>query len=192
MVYNPPKGVNDKLNRNKKRMMPRIAQITIIFIFLASAFGLSSCTTAGPSPPVNLQMSFPHGAPKLEQTAELLCAIKTPALTADNVTVKINLPDGLQLVSGDLLVQCGTMFEGDVREIKANIKPIKVGNYAIEAELSLVPRRLNFNPGPGLYTIYLSVTENSAQWGKYPPWTPPPPSDPVGDRPTPPSISPYE
>lgn len=174
--------------------MLRIAQIIIIIILLASAFGLSGCAIGSPAPPVNLQLSFPHGAPRLDQTAELLCVIKTPALTADNVTVKINLPDGIEFIRGDLSAQFGTMAEGDKKQITSYIKPIRTGYYTIEAKLSLVPSGINpaFSLGPGLYEIYLSVAENSAQWGEYPPWTPPPPSDKVGDRPPPPSISPYE
>jgi hypothetical protein len=164
-------------------LMPRVTQIIILLILLASALGLSSCTTESPAPPVNLELSFPHGAPHLNKTAELLCLVRTPALSADNVTVKINLPDGLQLVSGNLSAQFGTMSKGDVRELKAIIKPIKVGNYAIEAKLTLVPPQMStFHLGPGLYTVYLSVAENWAQWGKYPP----------GYHPPPPSISPYE
>jgi hypothetical protein len=65
-------------------------------------------------------------------------------MTADNVTVKINLPDGLELVNGDLFAQFGSMSEGDVKEVKAVIKPVKAGNYAIVVTRSLVSRDPSF------------------------------------------------
>ena len=169
-------------------MMLRIAQVIVILALLASAFALGGCSNKenrniAPAVPTSAALSFPQGAPRLNQTAELRCVVKTPALTADNVTVKINLPDGLELVSGALSAQFGTMSEGDMKELKAFIKPVKVGNYTIEAKLPLVSRRPTFHPGPGLHYIYLSVSEKSAQWDIYPPWlpkkVPPPPVTPA-------------
>jgi hypothetical protein len=173
--------------------MAQIIKILMIVALMSSLVGLSGCASESPSPPVNLQMSFPQGAPRLDKTAELLCVVKTHVLTADNVTVQIYLPDGIQLVNGDLSVQLGPMSKGGMRDFKVIIKPVRVGNYTVQAKLSLIPSGINpaFSPGPGLYEVYLSVAEDSAQWGEYPPWTPPPPSDNVGDRPTPPAISPY-
>lgn len=152
----------------------------MILALLASSFALGGCggstqgnmTNApqGPAPPVNLELSFPNGAPKLNQAAELRCVVKTPALIADSVTVNINLPDGLELISGNLSAQFGTMSTGDVKELRAVIKPAKVGNYTIEAKLSLASLNPTFHPGPGLYEIYLSVSESSAEWAVYPPW----------------------
>jgi hypothetical protein len=173
-------------------LMPRVTQVVIILILLASSLGLGGCNTGSPASPVNLQMSFICGAPHLNQVGRLRCVVKTPALTADNVTVKINLPDGIEFVRGDLYAQFGTMSEGDKKQITAYIKPIRTGYYTIEAKLSLVPRDPAYSLGPGLFEIYLEVAENWARWGKHPPWISLPPSDKVGERPPPPSISPYE
>jgi hypothetical protein len=156
-----------------------------------------SQTTTGnetaPAEPVYVDLSFPNGAPRLNQTAELRCVIEilTPSLTADNVTIKINLPDGLQYVSGDLSAEFGSMTYysnktslPDKGELTAVIKPIRAGNYTIEAKLSLTPRDSDFTLGSGLHRIYLSVSENSSEWGTVPPWLP---------KVTPPlPITPYE
>lgn len=155
-----------------KNMMSRIAQVTVILVLLTSSFSLTGCSNSGPTPPISVDLSFPHGAPRLNQTAELRCVVKTD-ISADNVTVRFNLPDGLQFVSGNLSAQFGSISKGDVRELKAVIKPIKTGNYTIEARLSLVSSDPGFSLGPGRYQIYLSVSEKSAEWGKYPPWNKP-------------------
>lgn len=140
--------------------------------------------------PDYVNLSFPNGAPRLNQPAELHCVVGTAGLVADNVTVKINLPDGLQYVSGDLSAEFGTMPiivkpmpAIDKKEIIAIIRPIRSGNYTIEAKLSLIFRDLSSTLGPGLFVIYLSVSDNSAEWGTVPPWlpkiTPPLPITPV-------------
>jgi len=154
---------------------------------LVSSFGLGGCRTAEivttpPRGPVSVELSFPHGAPRLNQAAELRCLVEFHT-SADNVTLELNLPDGIELVSGDFPAHLGTMTRGDVKETKAIIRPVKVGNYTIEVKRSLVFRDPSEIPGPGLYYIYLSVAENSADWWAVPPWipekVPPPPVTPV-------------
>jgi hypothetical protein len=164
--------------------MPRIAQVVIILALLASSFGLGGCntnSTNAPRGPVSVELSFPHGAPRLNQTAELRCVVRLHT-SADNVTLEINLPDGLELASGDVSVNLGTITKGDVKEVNAIIRPVKVGNYTIEYKLSPIFRDQSLK-GPGWHYIYLSVTENSAEWGAVPPWlpekAPPPPVTPV-------------
>jgi len=110
----------------------------------------------------------------------------------DNLTLKINLSNGFELVSGDL-AWSGNLSRQSIRELKANIRAIKVGNWTIQAVINVGPQNTWFiAEGGGIFNIYVSVAENSAQWGEYPPWTPPPPPNPPGYRPSPPSISPFE
>ncbi|MFC2049803.1 hypothetical protein ACFLTN_01330 [Chloroflexota bacterium] len=157
--------------------MSRIVQVTIILALLAALFGLGGCSTEGnttnaPLPLVSVELSFPHGAPRLNQTAELRCLVEL-SIPADNITLELNLPDGLELVSGDFPAHLGTMTEGEAKEINAIIRPVEVGNYTIEVKRSLVFQDpLVYRPGPGLYYIYLSVSEHSAEWGTVPPWIP--------------------
>ena len=142
--------------------------------------GGSETSTGDVLPPdVYVNLSFPNGAPHLNQTAELRCIVGTPGLTADNISVIINLPDGLQYISGDLSAQLGSMSgyankESLVgtKEITAVIKPLRTGHYTIEAQLYLVPRNPSIGSGPGLFRIYLSVSDNSSEWGTVPFWIP--------------------
>jgi hypothetical protein len=180
-----------------KGMISRIGQVVAILLILASSFGLNGCnnvenaansptkTTVPLSQPTNpktipanepgvpivVDLLFPNGAPSLNQAARLYIKVKT-FTSFDNVTVEINLPDGIELMSNDSLIWFGNMSEDDVKEQEIDIKPIKVGNYTIKYLLSFVPR-----PGPihtviAPHEIYLSVSENSAEWGVYPPWRP--------------------
>jgi hypothetical protein len=126
-----------------------------------------------------VNLSFTNGAPRLNETAQLRCIVGTPGLTADNISVIINLPDGLQYISGDLSAQLGSMSgyankESLVgtKEITAVIKPLRTGHYTIEAQLYLVPRNPSIGSGPGLFRIYLSVSDNSSEWGTVPFWIP--------------------
>lgn len=144
-----------------------------------SPAGSETVTGVVPPPDVYVDLSFPNGAPRLNETAQLSCIVGTPGLTADNVSVIINLPDGLQYISGDLSAQLGSMSPYPnkeslvgTKELTAVIKPVKTGHYTIEAKLSLIPRHSSFTLGPGLYRIYLSVSENSSEWDIVPPWIP--------------------
>ena len=175
-----------------KGMIIRIGQIVAILLVLASSFGLDGCNNSPakitlpssqssypqtippnePSVPIVAELSFPNGAPRLNQAAGLHIKVNT-FTSFDNVTVEINLPDGIELLSNDSLIWFGNMSEGDVKEQEIDIKPIKVGNYTIKYLLSFVPK-----PGP-IHTViaphemYLAVSQDSAVWGIYPLWLPP-------------------
>jgi hypothetical protein len=125
------------------------------------------------SPPLYVDLSFPNGAPRLNQVAELLYAIRTPG--SDNVTIVTDLPDGLVLVSGSLYQQLGSTSGGDIKELKITIKPIKTGEYVIKAKLYFIHWTKIPMVGPIDWIdgdVYLSVSENSSQWGRAPYWIP--------------------
>jgi hypothetical protein len=109
-------------------------------------------------------------APALNETAELTLIIN--ARTAiRNMSVEINLPEGLELVSGNLSWH-GDIPGGDEVEVtKAVIKAVKIGNWTIESSGCVNPEEnwfsLSCSPQP---VIYVFVFEDSAAWGIYPPW----------------------
>jgi hypothetical protein len=82
------------------------------------------------------------------------------------------LPDGLVLVNGSFYQQLGKTTAGEIKELKATIKPIKTGDYVIVGELYFIPWTGDPIPRPMVGNVYLYVTENSAQWGKAPYWIP--------------------
>jgi hypothetical protein len=129
-------------------------------------------TEQAPAPPITLEISFPDGAPPLNQEAELNCVVKAPAISLKNMSIEIRLPEGFELVSGDLS-WVGDITKGDeVEVISAVVKAIKVGNWAIELRTSIDPEKQGgFSMYPDWQdAIYVSVLEDSAEWGKYPPW----------------------
>jgi hypothetical protein len=162
-------------------------RVILNLVLLASLLGMGGCHNGGaasndsapdtpsksgtPTEPMILELSFPNNAPRLNQTAELRCVLKVGRVRAENVNIEMNLPDGIELVSGGSWV-LGNVSENELtHEVKAVIRPVKVGNYSIKFVLSLVPLGTGFKPGPGIYNIYLSVSENSAQWATaFPPW----------------------
>ena len=123
------------------------------------------------SPPASpLEAAFSlSNAPALNETAELTCVIN--ARTAiRNMSVEINLPEGLELVSGNLSWHGDIPYEDEV-VIKAVIKAVEIGNWTIESSGCVNPEEnwfsLSCSPQP---VIYVSVFEDSAAWGRNPPW----------------------
>lgn len=125
-----------------------------------------------PHPGITVEVSFPDGAPPLDQEAELNCVITSQRLTLENMSVEIRLPEGLELVSGELF-WLGDVAKGDeIVAIEAIVRAVKIGNWAIELSKSIDPEEqggFGFMPG-WLDAIYVSVSEDSAEWGIYPPW----------------------
>lgn len=124
-----------------------------------------------PAPPLTVELSFPDGAPPLNQEAELNCIV-TSHFSLENMSVEIRLPEGLELVSGELF-WFGDVAKGDeIVAIEAVVRAVKIGNWAIELNESIDPEEqggFGFIPG-WREAIYVSVFEDSAKWATYPPW----------------------
>ena len=123
-----------------------------------------------PAASLAVLLSFPDGAPPLNQEAELVCTVNAPARSAKNLGVSVSLPEALELVSGDLS-WFGDVTEGDeVEIIRAVVRSVKTGNWTIELNRYLNPEEnggFGFqNPDP----LYISISEDSAEWGITPPW----------------------
>jgi|GEM_PF-1999388 hypothetical protein len=137
---------------------------------------IPSTPKASPSSSVNMELSLSQ-APKLGESAELTCTVnlKKPA---DNVTIEIDLPEGIERLSGDLnwfgdIPSGGTRnaanWEDQVDkkvELKASVKAIKTGEWVIQA-------RAWYSLGPGFVRadakyIFLNVTTDSAEMSEMP------------------------
>ena len=154
--------------------MKRWLTVAVTLFLLVGMAGISGCTwmpNTAPMEPFTGYLSFPDGAPRLGQTAELIYVVKAEAINIKNMTVEVNLPEAFELVSGDLS-WTGDIAKGDEAEvIRAVIKSVEVGNWTIETSGHLNPEE---NGGVGMSgsgpAIYVAVSEDSAEWGKYPPW----------------------
>ena len=161
----------------------------IIFIMAMGILPLGGCggvaSPAAVAKPVEVELTFPNGAPVLGKTAELRCDITG---ATDNITVVINLPSGFQLVSGSLSYTgpVGTIQKEIVRSgnssktvpvsttagtvtIKPVIKAIELGDWEITVKAGGITY-------PDPYQLYVLVSEKSAVWSKEPfsdarPWT---------------------
>jgi hypothetical protein len=133
------------------------------------ATGCAPLDTA-PAPSITVELSFPDGAPPLNQEAELICTVNALSLPVKNMSVSVNLPEALELVSGELS-WLGDVAEGDEAEvIRAVVRSVKTGNWTIELNRYLDPEEHGWfgfhNPLP----FYISISEDSAEWGITPPW----------------------
>lgn len=86
------------------------------------------------------------------------------------MSLKINLPEGLEFISGNLSWQ-GNLPENTTSDvIKASVKSIKVGNWSIIMTGFIDPEKHNGFGGNIINPIYVYISENSAEWRINPPY----------------------
>jgi hypothetical protein len=85
------------------------------------------------------------------------------------MSINVELPDAFELVSGELLWTGDVPADSGTTVIRALLKSVQVGNWTINVRSQMDPQE-NSGYGGGNYTIYVSVSEDSAEWANYPPW----------------------
>jgi hypothetical protein len=164
-----------------KTAIPKGINIPILLILIISTFlsagcqganiGSSSTSDIAPSGPVNLEILFPQNAPRVGEISELKYFIKASRIHSLNeVKLSIIIPDGIQLIDGDLTTFYGSMSENQTREAVIHIKPIRTGNYTFTSNLAFFEKNDPNLPLEVTRELYLSVDENSSKWGTIPPW----------------------
>jgi hypothetical protein len=150
----------------------------------------TNTTTETPPIPTNsvadpyfFEVSFPNGAPALNQVAQLRVITVHRTDIVDDVKIEVSLPEGFILISGDLTWSADSLPYGETEVINAQIKSQKTGNWVIEILMQykglFISESENITTHPSheaKYRIFVSVTEESAEWGINPPWqgqTPP-------------------
>jgi len=117
----------------------------------------SSETPSIPSSPIQVDLSISN-APALNEMAELTCTV-TSSYDAPNVTAEIILDYGLELVAGDLVWKGGVIKDTPI-QFRVTLKPLKLGNWVIQAKAGYSPYEgAYYTDGGGLY---ISVGEDSA------------------------------
>jgi len=125
-----------------------------------------------PAAPFTINVSFPDGAPPLNQEAKLICVVNAKAIRLKDLSVDIKLPEALELVSGELSWN-GDVSEGNrIEVIEVTVKSIRTGNWTIELRGYIDPKEHGYvSIVPGWFpAIYVSVYEDSAEWDITPPW----------------------
>ena len=127
-------------------------------------------TLASVSQPYYLEVSFPDGAPALNQVTQLEVIAVAASRILNGVQIDIILPEGLVLVNGSLSWAADNLPDGETKVITTQVKSIKTGNWEIEARMQWFEEGVSVPNREGKYPIYISVTEESAEWGINPPW----------------------
>jgi hypothetical protein len=116
-----------------------------------------------PSLPIGVDLSISN-APALNETAEITCTI-TSVFDAPNTSAQIILPDGFELVSGELSWQ-GDIAPNGQESFKFTIKSVKTGNWTIKAKAGYLFGEDGWYGN--LDYLYISVSEETALVSKTP------------------------
>lgn len=139
-----------------------IMLVAVIIMIAGLIFFLGDSTlrdSGAPSSPIKIDLSMSQ-PPSLEETAEItifLTYLTEIKENLPNVSMKIILPEGLELVEGN------PIWEGEIENnisYSIIVKSIEVGNWTIEGNARAPPEGETYFGGRGF--IYLTITENSA------------------------------
>ena len=135
--------------------------LLIIFLFCGCTKINPLTATVGRMPaPLELNFSEP---PEFNKPVELTMDVVGGVLPYQNATIKIDLPDGFELVSGDLEGQADLTKDVPV-QLKAVVKPIKTGDWVIKGGF------IDSEKGKRtLAALYVSVSEDSVEVSETPP-----------------------
>ncbi len=104
--------------------------------------------------PFELNFSEP---PEFNKPVELTMNVVEGGFPYPNAAIEIDLPDGFELVSGDLEWQ-GDLTKDVPVQLKAVVKPVKTGDWVIEAQI------IDSGEGKRVRTaLYVSVSEDSVE-----------------------------
>jgi hypothetical protein len=98
------------------------------------------------------------GTPSLNQVVEVTFTA-TPLADAPNTTVEIVLPEGFELVSGDISWK-GDLEEGETVKLSAMVKAVEIGDWVIRGVAeSTQPQKWPL----GKLTCYTSLCSKTVQ-----------------------------
>jgi hypothetical protein len=142
----------------------RILLIVFLICGCTKINPLAATITSIPAPtmftPFELNFS---GPPEFNEPVELTMDVVGGIPQLPNATIKIDLPDGFELVSGDLEWQ-GNLTKDVPVQLKAVVKPVKTGDWVIEGWI------IDSEEGKKIRTaLYVSVSEDSVEVSKTPP-----------------------
>jgi hypothetical protein len=150
----------------------------------------SQTTPIPPVQPLQVDITFPNGAPTLNQIAELKFTITSRFKTAVDVEINnlnIEASDGFEFVNGSTAWQGVIPPGSSIEAFKIDVKSNKTGNWTINISYSLITHGTDYG-GDCHQQIYVEVKETSARWGKVPLWAETP-NEPVSPTTIPPTIT---
>ena len=156
--------------------MKRIALAVIALVLILNLFCTQGCIQPKapykPPPPHLTNFYIRDGAPGLNQERELVFLLK-PFFPTDNSTATITLPDGLQLVSGNLTKGFGSIPKGGIRDLTVVFKPVQSNKeYMIYAKFTYCNPQViqEFSNSYEAWAIQLYVSDNQSisHYNSYP------------------------
>lgn len=125
----------------------------------------STTSSGAPSQPMQAKLSFSE-PPILGKPVNLIATLtilqKSPIDKADNSSIEITLPEGFELVSGNL--------KGIINVSKANpakyqvtIKSVKTGDWKVEAKVIYSSPGSGGNIGVALASIFTRIKQDNAE-----------------------------
>jgi hypothetical protein len=157
-----------------------IVLMTLSLILIA---GLSGCG-GGPSTtlsttqtaetasaePITVTLSFPDGAPRLNQTAIFKCTVTSTRAVDKNMSININANSSAFVLESGSLTWSGTVpANSEQTVIEATFKAYHTGHWQIDANYHIDTQPDNYG-GDFTSTIYVNLGIPSSEWGTTPPW----------------------
>jgi hypothetical protein len=191
------------MRRCKMVMLSRRILVYLISLMLVLSLLAGGCANKNPVYTANSQPSSPfnvtlsvNGAPLLDQPVQVTATFAwadafagffdaSKGVFASNTTLRIDLSEGLELVSGTPQWR-GDTVPGTTYELKATIKTVKTGTWRITAGALYRPNKTDLWGGSA--ELYALVSSDNATWSKVVPHSPLPTIP--GEKPPLPSVPP--
>ncbi len=109
-----------------------------------------------PDAPISINLTLSE-EPLLGKEVDVIFSVQ-PYVNAPNTTIKINLSEGFQYLSGDL-IWTGNLTKNEIKTIKSKIKATKTGKWKIGAWSYSVANDGSFGKGDILYIL---ITDSQA------------------------------
>ena len=148
----------------------------ILVIFLSGCGGADKAPTTSAAPevtpevPIKVALSFPDGAPTLNNSAAFTCTITNNEPGERKMSVTVNAPETAFVLESGSLSWSGTVpANSQTAVVQAVLKSFHTGHWQIDATYHI-------DAEPGAYggdfttTIYIQSGIPSSEWGITPPW----------------------
>jgi hypothetical protein len=138
-------------------------------VILSDNMDINHLTVASPiGGYTGVWMAFLDNVPRLNQSAIVIISLYTRLPMKGRL--EIVLPDGIELVNGDIKITVNTA-ERESKEFRIAVKPVKAGDYTIKVIFSY-PTQWELVGADHTYYLNLLITENSSKWeqGPIPSW----------------------
>jgi hypothetical protein len=159
-----------------KKIVLFISLALIMVVFLSACGGAekTASTTAAPQitseDPVKVELAFPDGAPKLNESTAFTCTITNNEAAAKKISIELKVPKAAFTLESGSYSWSGTVpANSQTTVIEAMLKTYHTGHWQIDAAYHIDAEAGAYG-GDFTTTIYVNLGMTSSQWGITPPW----------------------